>query len=59
MCVIQNEILNSDQKIEGMCESIFQSPLKLHLTVSVFSLFDKNEINEAKQTLNNCNQILK
>lgn len=34
-----------------MDESIFQKALKLHLTISVFSLFDDIEINEAIKTL--------
>lgn len=39
-----------------MDESIFQSGLKLHLTVSVFSLFDEREVDEAKQTLQDCKE---
>lgn len=39
-----------------MEESIFQSGLKLHLTISVFSLFDDTEVEEAKKTLQDCRE---
>ncbi|KAJ8916247.1 hypothetical protein NQ315_016387 [Exocentrus adspersus] len=42
----KTEILNGP-KITGMHESIFQSPLKLHLTVIVFALSDDREKAEA------------
>lgn len=51
----KNQILGGEP-IVGMDESIFQKSLKLHLTISVFSLFDESEINEAKLTLQNCNE---
>lgn len=38
-------------EIEGMHESIFQSPLKLHLTVVVFALMDDHEKLEATKAL--------
>lgn len=35
-----------------MHETIFQSPLKLHLTLAVFTLVDDKEIQAAIQALN-------
>ncbi|XP_044268006.1 activating signal cointegrator 1 complex subunit 1-like [Tribolium madens] len=46
----KDNILNGD-KIEGMHESIFISPLKLHLTVVVFTLLDDHEKLEAIKAL--------
>ncbi|EFA03384.1 activating signal cointegrator 1 complex subunit 1 [Tribolium castaneum] len=46
----KDDILNGD-KIEGMHESIFISPLKLHLTVVVFTLLDDHEKLEAIKAL--------
>ncbi|KAJ8935076.1 hypothetical protein NQ314_013021 [Rhamnusium bicolor] len=46
----KNEIL-SEKNIKGMDESIFQSSLKLHLTVIVFALTDEREKLEAINTL--------
>lgn len=42
----------SIEGIEGMHESIFQKPEKLHLTVAVFSLQDDKEKAEAVRILN-------
>ncbi|XP_018562630.1 activating signal cointegrator 1 complex subunit 1-like [Anoplophora glabripennis] len=44
------EILNGEE-IKGMHESIFQSPLKLHLTIIVFALSDEREKAEAVKAL--------
>ncbi|XP_063922833.1 activating signal cointegrator 1 complex subunit 1-like [Zophobas morio] len=46
----KEEILSGD-KIDGMEESIFQSPFKLHLTVVVFALLDDHEKSEAIKAL--------
>ncbi|RZC38393.1 jmjC domain-containing protein 4, partial [Asbolus verrucosus] len=46
----KKDILNGD-KIEGMEESIFQSPQKLHLTIVVFALLDDHEKSEATKAL--------
>ncbi|KAF5285750.1 hypothetical protein FQR65_LT02278 [Abscondita terminalis] len=47
------EILNGDP-IHGLDESIFQSSLKLHLTIVVFALMDSFEKDEAIAALSAC-----
>ncbi|KAJ8958921.1 hypothetical protein NQ318_019690 [Aromia moschata] len=48
--VFKNEILTKTN-IKGMEESIFQKGLRLHLTVTVFSLLDEREKSEAINAL--------
>jgi len=38
----------------GVIQSIFQKPAKVHLTLVVMTLLDKEEINLAKKSLENC-----
>ncbi|XP_031343533.1 activating signal cointegrator 1 complex subunit 1-like isoform X2 [Photinus pyralis] len=40
--------------IEGVEDSVFQSPLKLHLTICVFVLLSPSEKEEAVKALNDC-----
>lgn len=49
----KDEIISGDP-IEGMDETIFQSPLKLHLTIGVFALMNTLEKEEAVNALNAC-----
>ncbi|KAF2884275.1 hypothetical protein ILUMI_21896 [Ignelater luminosus] len=49
----KSEILSGDP-IQGVDGTIFQSSLKLHLTVVVFALMDNLEKSEAITTLNDC-----
>lgn len=42
--------------INGMHESIFQSPQKLHMTIAVFSLYDDHEKAVAVNVLNDCKE---
>lgn len=56
---IQNNLEKFKQDIlkdppRGVTESIFQNPNKLHLTISVLTLVDDEELNAAKQVLQNC-----
>ncbi|KAK5646317.1 hypothetical protein RI129_004781 [Pyrocoelia pectoralis] len=49
----KDEIMNGDP-IEGIHETIFQSPLKLHLTIGVLALMNTLEKEEAVNALNAC-----
>ncbi|KAK4879745.1 hypothetical protein RN001_007891 [Aquatica leii] len=49
----KQEILNGDP-IDGVEESIFQSSLKLHLTIAVFALMNDSEKEEAVAALSAC-----
>lgn len=48
----KQEVLNDPPR--GVTDSIFQNLNKLHLTISVLTLVDDEEINAAKQVLNQC-----
>ncbi|XP_066258481.1 activating signal cointegrator 1 complex subunit 1-like [Euwallacea similis] len=47
----KKELLSMQQDIEGLHESIFMSPLKLHVTIDVFALLDEFEKEEAVMAL--------
>ncbi|KAL1502828.1 hypothetical protein ABEB36_007915 [Hypothenemus hampei] len=48
---LKKEILCMKSEIPGLHESIFICPLKLHVTIDVYSLFDENEMGEAIKSL--------
>nr|XP_023020546.1 activating signal cointegrator 1 complex subunit 1-like [Leptinotarsa decemlineata] len=53
----KNEIL-SEEDLYGIEDSIFQSHLKLHLTINVMVLLDSREKNEAIKALEDCNTTI-
>lgn len=48
---LQEQLLSMQDQIPGLDASIFMSPLKLHVTIDVYSLFDENERAEAVRAL--------
>ena len=40
----------------GIDDTIFQNPLKLHLTVGTLTLMTEAEVDQATQLLNECHQ---
>ncbi|XP_050300152.1 uncharacterized protein LOC126738756 [Anthonomus grandis grandis] len=48
---LKKEILTLEGKIEDLHESIFISPLKLHVTIDVYALLDEHEKAEAVKAL--------
>ncbi|CAH1132825.1 unnamed protein product [Ceutorhynchus assimilis] len=49
---LKQQILYMKEEVDGFHESIFISPLKLHITIDVFSLLDDDEKLEAIRVLN-------
>uniref|UniRef100_A0A0M3K9Z8 Activating signal cointegrator 1 complex subunit 1 (inferred by orthology to a human protein) n=1 Tax=Anisakis simplex TaxID=6269 RepID=A0A0M3K9Z8_ANISI len=47
------DLIHNDEQLPNTCRelSVFQAPIKLHITVVMLSLLDKNEIVEATNTL--------
>eukprot|EP00039_Didymoeca_costata_P016111 m.282861 g.282861 ORF g.282861 m.282861 type:complete len:349 (+) comp16338_c2_seq25:3397-4443(+) len=52
------EIQNSEGDI-GLSQEMFNTSTKLHLTIGVLKLFDQQDINKAKQVLQECAKKLK
>ena len=46
-------------KSRGICDEIFQNENKLHLTIVMLYLGDKQEIHLAKTTIENCQELIK
>ncbi|CAO1359595.1 unnamed protein product [Diamesa serratosioi] len=54
----KGDILN-DKDIHGMDESLFQNPMKLHLTISTLVLMDNEDRANAAGYLQECQEIIK
>ncbi|XP_076809627.1 activating signal cointegrator 1 complex subunit 1-like [Clavelina lepadiformis] len=50
----KNKVLQDFSKERGIDESIFQKPLKLHLTICTLVLLNESEINHAKEIFQKC-----
>ncbi|XP_066153593.1 activating signal cointegrator 1 complex subunit 1-like [Euwallacea fornicatus] len=48
---LKKELLSMEQDIEGLHESIFMNPLKLHVTIDVFALLNEFEKEQAVMAL--------
>ncbi|XP_012256906.2 activating signal cointegrator 1 complex subunit 1 isoform X1 [Athalia rosae] len=52
----KESVLKSDMPMQGVEESIFQNPHKLHLTLGVLWLLDDSEKEKAVRALEHCNE---
>ena len=58
---LKQQVLSDSEisKSRGICDEIFQNENKLHLTIVMLYLGDKQEIHLAKTTVENCQQLIK
>ena len=58
---LKQQVLSHSEisKSRGICDEIFQNENKLHLTIVMLYLGDKQEIHLAKTTVENCQELIK
>ncbi|XP_038051145.1 activating signal cointegrator 1 complex subunit 1-like [Patiria miniata] len=52
----KEDVLRGSRRDEGLHESLFQKPAKLHLTVGTMVLMSKKEVAQAKELLEKCKE---
>jgi activating signal cointegrator complex subunit 1 len=54
----KRDVLDTCEPDEGIDDSIFQTPNKLHLTIGMLTLLDANEVLKATQLLTKCREMI-